>query len=140
MEHLYDDNTVFNLGFEVLTEGRDSIVSVVYGARVQPSHRLLMVPASMPPGRPLSIPFDEDALLDLANANGGNIWVSKTTSAAIGSAVAGVNTSGDPFTIEQMHVRKIPKSSAGRRCRPNAGRMPPASPRGRLHGGVAVRS
>ncbi|MEO1597221.1 MAG: transketolase [Planctomycetota bacterium] len=117
VEHLYDDNTVFNLGlFEVLTEGRDLLI-VSAGYMVHECNRAIDLLDKAGIDATLvdlySIPFDEDALLDLANANGGNILVVEDNfGAAIGSAVADACTaSGDPFTIEQMHVRKIPKSS-----------------------------
>ena len=60
-----------------------------------------------------SLPFDEEGLLDLANENGGNILVVEDNyGGGIGSAVADACTaSGDPFTINQMYVRKIPKSA-----------------------------
>jgi transketolase len=60
-----------------------------------------------------SIPFDGEALLDLANDNGGNILtVEDNYGGGIGSAVAdAVTESGDAFTIEQMLVRRIPKSA-----------------------------
>ena len=60
-----------------------------------------------------SIPFDVEALLDLANENGGNILtVEDNYGGGIGSAIAdAVTDSGDAFSIEQMFVRKIPKSA-----------------------------
>jgi transketolase len=60
-----------------------------------------------------SIPFEAEALLDLANENGGNILtVEDNYGGGIGSAVAdAVTESGDAFTIEQMLVRRIPKSA-----------------------------
>ena len=60
-----------------------------------------------------SLPFDSEALLDLANANGGNILtVEDNYGGGIGSAVAdAVTESGDAFTIEQLLVRRIPGSA-----------------------------
>jgi transketolase len=60
-----------------------------------------------------SIPFDREALLDLANANGGNILVVEDTfGGAMGSAVADACTdSGDAFTLQQMHVERLPGSA-----------------------------
>ena len=62
-----------------------------------------------------SIPFDAERLLDLANENGGNILVIEDNyGASLGGAVADACTeSGDAFTIEQMYVRRIPKSARG---------------------------
>ena len=60
-----------------------------------------------------SIPFDVEVLLDLANENGGNILtVEDNYGGGIGSAVAdAVADSGDALTIQQMCVRRIPKSA-----------------------------
>ena len=116
MEHLYDDNTVFNLGlFEVLTEGRDLLI-VSAGYMVHECNRAIDLLDKAGIDATLvdlySIPFDEDALLDLANANGGNILVVEDNFAGGHRIGRGRCLHGlDPFTIEQMHVRKIPKSS-----------------------------
>jgi len=60
-----------------------------------------------------SLPFDEAALLDVINESGGRIiTVEDNYGGGIGSAVAdAVTTSGDGFTLRQMHVRRIPKST-----------------------------
>jgi len=60
-----------------------------------------------------SLPFDEEELLDVANANGGNVLVVEDNyGGSLGSAVADACTSsGDGFLVEQMHVRRVPKSA-----------------------------
>lgn len=59
-----------------------------------------------------SIPFDSDKLLDLANAQGIVLTVEDNYGASIGSAVADAMTeSGEGFQLEQMCVRRIPKSA-----------------------------
>jgi transketolase len=60
-----------------------------------------------------SIPFDSDKLLDLANANGGYIiTLEDNYGGGLGSAVADALTqSGEGFTLEQMFVKRIPKSA-----------------------------
>jgi len=60
-----------------------------------------------------SLPFDEESLLDLANDNGGMvITVEDNFGASMGSAIADACTeSGDAFTIQQMYVKRIPKSA-----------------------------
>jgi transketolase len=117
VEFLYDDNTVFNLGkFEVLTEGRDLLI-VSAGFMVHECNKALDALDKAGIDATLvdlySIPFDEEALLDLANRNNGNILtVEDNYGGGIGSAVADACTnSGDAFTIEQMFVRRIPKSA-----------------------------
>lgn len=69
-------------------------------------------PASPPLSSISTLPFDEDALLDVINESGGRIiTVEDNYGGGIGSAVAdAVTTSGDGFTLRQMHVRRIPKS------------------------------
>jgi len=59
-----------------------------------------------------SVPFDGDALLDLANENNGNILTLEDNyGGGIGSAVADLAAEdGGGFTVEQMHVGRIPKS------------------------------
>jgi transketolase len=117
VEFLYDENTVFNLGkFEVLTEGRDLMI-VSAGYMVHECNKVLDALDKVGIDATLvdlySLPFDTDALLDLANQNGGNILtVEDNYGAALGSAVADACTdSGDAFTIQQMFVRRIPKSA-----------------------------
>ena len=117
VEFLYDDSTVFNLGgLEVLTTGRDLLI-VSAGYMLHECNKVLELLDKAGIDASLidlySLPFDVDALLDVANANGGMILtVEDNYGGGIGSAVAdAVTESGDGFTIEQMHVRKIPKSA-----------------------------
>ncbi len=117
VEFIYDENAMFNLGkFEVLTEGRDLLI-VTAGYMVHECNKALDdldragIDASLVDL--YSIPFDADTLLDLANENGGNIiTVEDNYGGGLGSAVADACTeSGDAFTIEQMYVKRIPKSA-----------------------------
>lgn len=116
-ELLYSDDQVFNLGgFEVLTEGRD-LVLVASGYMVHEANKALDLLDKAGISATLvdaySIPFDTDKLLDIANANGGYvITIEDNYGAALGSAVADAFTnSGDAFTLEQMYVKRIPKSA-----------------------------
>ncbi|MFO0873361.1 MAG: transketolase [Phycisphaerales bacterium] len=117
VEFLYDEGTVFNLGkFEVLNEGKDLLI-IAAGYMVHECNKALDLLDKAGIDATLvdlySIPFDADALLDLANANGGNILtVEDNYGGGIGSAVADACAeAGDSFTIEQMFVRRIPKSA-----------------------------
>ena len=110
-EFLYNAETTFNLGkFEVLVEGRDLLI-VTAGAMVHEVNRALDdldkagIDATIVDL--YSLPFDEAALLDLANANGGRILVIEdNASGALASAVSDACTAaGDPFIIESMCVR-----------------------------------
>jgi transketolase len=116
VEFLYDEKTVFNLGkFEVLNQGRDLLI-VTAGYMVHECNKALDLLDKSGVAATLvdlySIPFDADALLDLANANGGNILtVEDNYGGGLGSAVADACAdAGDSFSIQQMYVRKIPKS------------------------------
>jgi transketolase len=117
VEFLYDDSTEFRLGgFEVLTQGRDLLI-VSAGYMVHECNKALDaldkagVDASLVDM--YSMPFDADALLDLANENGGNILVVEDNyGGGLASAVSEACTeSGDAFTIQHMCVRRIPKST-----------------------------
>jgi transketolase len=117
VEFIYDENTVFDLGrFEVLTEGRDLLI-VTAGYMVHECNKSLDALDKMGIDATLvdlySIPFDCEKLLDLANANGGNILtVEDNYGGGIGAAVAEACTEGgDAFTIQQMTVKRIPKSA-----------------------------
>jgi transketolase len=117
VEFVYNDEVDFELGgFEVLTKGRDLLI-VTAGYMVHECNKALdaLDKAGMDASLVdlYSIPFDGEALLDLANDNGGNILtVEDNYGGGIGSAVAdAVTESGDAFTIEQMLVRRIPKSA-----------------------------
>ncbi len=116
-EFLYDDSTVFNLGgFEVLTKGRDLLI-VASGYMVHEANKCLDALDKAGIDATLvdlySIPFDAEKLLDLANANNGMILtVEDNYGGGIGSAVADALTEdGGSFTLEQMFVRRIPKSA-----------------------------
>ncbi len=116
-EFLYDDNTVFNLGgFEVLTEGRDLLI-VASGYMVHEANKCLDALDKAGIDATLvdlySLPFDTEKLLDLANANNGMILtIEDNYGGGIGSAVADALTEdGGSFTLEQMCVRRIPKSA-----------------------------
>jgi transketolase len=117
VEFLYDDSTVFNLGgLEVLTSGRDLVI-VSAGYMLHECNKAIELLDKAGIDASIvdlySLPFDADKLLDVANDNGGMILtVEDNYGGGIGSAVAdAVTESGDGFTIEQMHVRKIPKSA-----------------------------
>ncbi|MFG0276216.1 MAG: transketolase [Phycisphaerales bacterium] len=116
-EFLYSDDVVFNLGgFEVLSEGRD-ILLVSAGYMVHEANKALDALDRQGVSATLvdlySLPFDGDALLDLANANNGYVLTLEDNyGASIGGAVADVMTaSGDSFTLKQMHVNRLPKSA-----------------------------
>ncbi len=116
-EFLYDDSTVFNLGgFEVLTEGRDLLI-VASGYMVHEANKCLDALDKAGIDATLvdlySLPFDTDKLLDLANANNGMILtIEDNYGGGIGSAVADALTEdGGSFTLEQLCVRRIPKSA-----------------------------
>lgn len=116
-EFLYDDSTVFNLGgFEVLTQGRDLLI-VASGYMVHEANKCLDALDKAGIDATLvdlySIPFDTDKLLDLANANNGMILtIEDNYGGGIGSAVADALTEdGGSFTLQQMFVRRIPKSA-----------------------------
>ncbi len=116
-EFLYDDRTEFALGrFEVLHRGRDLLI-VSSGYMVHECNKVLDQLDRIGIDATLvdlySIPFDAEALLDLANENDGKVLVVEDNyGASIGSAVADVCTeSGDGFTINQMFVQRIPKSA-----------------------------
>jgi len=117
VEFIYNENNDFELGrFEVLTEGRDLLI-VTAGYMVHECNKALDaldragIDASLVDL--YSIPFDADALLDLANENAGNILtVEDNYGGGLGSAIADACTeSGDAFTIEQLYVKRIPKSA-----------------------------
>jgi transketolase len=117
VEFIYDEKTVFNLGkFEVLTEGRDLLI-VSAGFMVHECNKALESLDRAGIDATLvdlySIPFDVNALLDLAQANGGNILtVEDNYGGGIGAAVSDACTeSGDAFTLEQLYVKRIPKSA-----------------------------
>lgn len=116
-EFLYSDDVVFNLGgFEVLAEGRDVLI-VASGYTVHEANKALEGLDKAGVSATLvdlySIPFDSDKLLDLANAHEGIVLtVEDNYGASIGSAVADAMTeSGEGFQLEQMCVRRIPKSA-----------------------------
>ncbi|RMH28079.1 MAG: transketolase [Planctomycetota bacterium] len=117
VEFLYSDDAVFNLGgFEVLSEGRDVLLCAA-GYMVHEANKALDLLDKEGVSATLvdlySIPFDGDALLDLAQANNGYvITLEDNYGAALGSAVADVMAaSGDAFSLKQMHVRSIPTST-----------------------------
>ena len=117
VEFLYDDATEFELGkFEVLTEGRDLLI-VTAGYMVHECNKAIEILDRAGVDASLvdlySIPFDAEALLDLANQNGGNILtVEDNFGGGIGSAVSEACTdSGDAFTLAQMFVKNLPKSA-----------------------------
>ena len=115
-EFLYNDGDEFTLGgHEVLSQGRDLLI-VASGYMVHQANAALDKLDAQGIDATLvdlySLPFDEDAILDLANANNGMVLTLEDNyGAGIGSAVADVvSASGDGFNVRQMHVRKLPKS------------------------------
>ncbi|MFI4916623.1 MAG: transketolase [Phycisphaerales bacterium JB060] len=117
VEFLYSADDVFNLGgFEVLNEGRD-IVICASGYMVHEANKAVELLDKAAIQATLvdmySLPFDEDKLLDIIGANGGFvISMEDNYGGALGSAIAeAIATSGDGFTLKQMHVTHIPSSA-----------------------------
>jgi transketolase len=115
-EFIYSDDVVFNLGgFEVLQEGRD-VVLCAAGYMVHEANKAIDLLDRAGVSATLvdlySLPFDTDKLMDIVGANNGYVVsIEDNYGGGIGSAIADALTaSGDAFTLEQMHVRMIPKS------------------------------
>jgi transketolase len=116
LEFLYGENDVFELGgHEVLSEGRDLLI-VASGYMVHEANKALDKLDQQGVDATLvdlySLPFDGDTLLDLANENNGNVLTLEDNyGGGIGSAVADLAAEdGGGFTVQQMHVNRIPKS------------------------------
>ena len=117
VEFLYSEDDVFNLGgFQQLAQGRDLLL-VASGYMVHEANRALqgLDNAGVSAGLVdlYSLPFDEDKLLDLISSSGGRVvTLEDNYGGGFGSAVAdAISASGDGFEIQQMHVRRIPKSA-----------------------------
>lgn len=116
VEFLYDDETEFTLGgHEVLIEGKDLLICTC-GYMVHEVNKALDALDDQGIDATVvdmySIPFDEEAILDLANANNGMILtVEDNYGGGLGSAVAdAVAEDGGGFSIKQLHLRQLPKS------------------------------
>lgn len=116
-EFIYSADTDFKLGgHEVLVEGRDVLI-VAAGYMVHEANKALDLLDKQGIDAALvdlySLPFDGDALMDVANdANGMILTVEDNYGAAMGSAVADAAAyTGDGFTVQQMHVKRLPKSA-----------------------------
>jgi transketolase len=116
-EFIYSDDVVFNLGgFEVLNEGRDICICAA-GYMVHEANKAVELLDKAGVSATLvdlySLPFDTDALLDIVGANNGLcMTIEDNFGGGIGSAVAdALLESGDAFKLQQMHVKRIPKSA-----------------------------
>jgi transketolase len=115
-EFLYSDANKFTLGgHEVLTEGRDILI-VASGIMVHEANKVLELLDAKGVDATLvdlySLPFDEEAILDLANQNNSLILTLEDNyGGGIGSAIAdAVSADGGGFNLKQMYVKRLPKS------------------------------
>jgi len=115
-EFLYDEDFEFKLGgFETLIEGRDLLICAS-GYMVHQANQVLEKLDAQGVDATIvdmySLPFDGEALLDVANQNNGLVLTLEDNyGGGMGSAVADVMAeSGDGFTVKQMHVTKLAKS------------------------------
>jgi len=115
-EFLYSDQHEFRLGgHEVLVQGRDLLV-IAAGYMVHEANKAIEQLDAQGVDATLvdlySLPFDEEAILDLANANNGMILTLEDNyGGGLGSAVAdAVAADGGGFTVQQMFVKRLPKS------------------------------
>ena len=116
VEFIYNESDVFRLGgHEILAEGRDLLI-LACGYMVHEANKALDELDEQGIAPTLvdlySIPFDEEAILDLANQNNGMILTLEDNyGGGMGSAIAdAVAADGGGFTVQQMHVRRLPKS------------------------------
>ncbi len=116
-EFIYSDKHVFNLGgLEVLNEGRDILICAsgyMVGEANKAMEALDKAGISATVVDLYSLPFDQEALLDLISSNGGLVLtVEDNFGGGIGSAVAdAILDAGDGFRLHQLHVKRIPKSA-----------------------------
>ncbi len=117
VEFLYNEDTQFEFGdMEVLVQGRDLLI-VSAGFMVHECNKALdgldAIGIDVSLVDCYSLPLNEDKLLDLANANEGNVLVVEDNyGGGLFSAVAEACVkAGDGFTVEPLHVRRIPKSA-----------------------------
>ncbi|MEM6854443.1 MAG: transketolase [Planctomycetota bacterium] len=115
-EFLYGPEDGFVLGgHELLIEGRDLLI-LASGYMVHEANRALEKLDEAGIDATLvdmySLPFDEEAIADLANENNGMVLTLEDNYGnAMGSAVAdALSATGDGFTVNQMHVKHLPKS------------------------------
>lgn len=116
VEFLYSEQDKFTLGgHEVLSQGRDLLI-VASGYMVHQANKAMEKLDAQGVDATLvdlySLPFDSDAILDLANQNNGMVLTLEDNyGGGIGSAIAdAVSADGGGFNVMQMHVRRIPKS------------------------------
>ena len=116
-EFIYSDDVAFNLGgFEVLQEGKD-IVLAAAGYMVHEANKALELLDKAGVSATLvdlySLPFDNEAFLDIVGQNNGLVMTLEDNfGGGIGSAVAdALLESGDGFKLRQLHVKRIPKSA-----------------------------
>ena len=117
-EFLYGPDDTFVLGgHEVLMEGRDLLI-LASGMMVHEANRALEQLDEAGIDATLvdlySLPFDEEAIADLANENNGMVLTLEDNYGnAMGSAVCdALAATGDGFTVSQMHVKHLPKSGS----------------------------
>ncbi len=115
-EFLYGDGDKFRLGgHEVLSEGRDLLI-LATGYMVHVANQAIEQLDAQGVDATLvdlySIPFDTDAILDLANENNGMVLTLEDNyGGGMGSAIADACADdGGGFTVKQMHVTRLPKS------------------------------
>jgi transketolase len=113
---LYNEATAFSLGgHRVLTEGHDLCI-IAAGYMVHEAQKALPLLREQGITATLvdlySLPFDEVAILELAQENHGQVLtIEDNYGAGLGSAVAeALAFHGGSYTLMQMYVRQIPKS------------------------------
>lgn len=113
---VYDEKETFPLGgHKVLAEGKHLLLAA-WGYMVHEAKKLRTELAQDGVEATLvdlySIPFDADAIRELARASGGRVAVIEDNyGAGLGAAVASaLAASPEPIEVRQLHVRRIPKS------------------------------
>ncbi|MFA7236378.1 MAG: transketolase [Phycisphaeraceae bacterium] len=115
-EFLYDDKTPFTLGgHELLTEGEDLLL-IASGYMVHEANKALDKLDAAGIDAALvdlySLPFDKEAILDLAQqCNGMVMTLEDNYGGGFGGAIADILAEdGGHFTLKQMYVNRMPKS------------------------------
>ena len=113
---LYDETTHFQLGgHHVLAEGHDLLI-VASGYMVHEAKKALTMLQQQDIAATLvdlySLPCDHEAIVTLAHDNQGRVLTLEDNyGGGFGAAVADIlSAHSGAFTVQQMHVRQIPKS------------------------------